>query len=157
MQACVAETSGKALFQKIISDTFYVEMLSGLLDKYDPRHLERSRREVKEFGGKIELIEVECERFDNLMKRYGITHIDFLSIDTEGNELDILKSIDFDQCEILAICVENNYASPLLKQYLHAKGYTLLDTTYDEIYLRNDEVIELGGKAKLTRLIRSLY
>lgn len=36
-----------------------------------------------------------------------ITHIDFLSIDVEGLELDVLKSHDWDKYQISAICVES--------------------------------------------------
>jgi FkbM family methyltransferase len=135
VNACVAKEEGKALFQRIRSDSFFVEMLSGLIDKYDPKHLVRSHREIKEFGGSIELIEVDCVTLNSLLDKYNITHIDYLSIDTEGGELEILQSIDWDRFQIHVIEVENNYRSPEFREYLTNKGYTLIDEKNDEIYL----------------------
>jgi hypothetical protein len=38
---------------------------------------------------------------------------DFLSIDTEGSELQILNNIDFDKYQIKVICVENNFGKSI--------------------------------------------
>ncbi len=40
-------------------------MLSGLIDKYDPRHLKRTHREMNEQGGESEIILVECTSLNN--------------------------------------------------------------------------------------------
>ena len=51
--------------------------------------------------------------------------IDYLSIDTEGSELDILAHFDFEAYEIRLITVEHNHTA--LRQPIHdflvAKGY----------------------------------
>ena len=60
-----------------------------------------------------------------ILDRHGITHIDYLSIDTEGNELSILKTIDFEKFDIEIIDVENNYNSPDIRNFLKSKGYQL--------------------------------
>lgn len=51
--------------------------------------------------------------------------IDYLSIDTEGSELDILKAFDFDAWDIRLITVEHNHSDqrPLLFEFLTSKGY----------------------------------
>ncbi|MCA6282394.1 MAG: FkbM family methyltransferase, partial [Phenylobacterium sp.] len=51
--------------------------------------------------------------------------IDYLSIDTEGSELDILQALDFDAWEIRLIMVEHNF-TPKRREihgFLTAKGY----------------------------------
>ena len=58
-----------------------------------------------------------------------------LSIDTEGSELDILESIDFERIDIDAICVENNYCDPRLRRVLGKRGYDRIAVVgVDEIY-----------------------
>ena len=43
----------------------------------------------------IEEIEVGCVTFEFLMEQLNITEVDYLKIDTEGLDYDILNSIDF--------------------------------------------------------------
>jgi FkbM family methyltransferase len=52
-------------------------------------------------------------------------HIEFLSVDTEGSEFEILNAFDFSQYTFGAICVEHNYLEnrPKVKQLLLANGY----------------------------------
>jgi FkbM family methyltransferase len=52
-------------------------------------------------------------------------HIEFLSVDTEGSEFDILNAFDFSQYTFGTICVEHNYLEnrPKVKQLLEANGY----------------------------------
>jgi FkbM family methyltransferase len=66
-------------------------MLSGLIDNYDARHLQRINQELKQHGGNKEIIDVSCYKLENILREQNINHIDYLSIDTEGNELAILK------------------------------------------------------------------
>ena len=52
-------------------------------------------------------------------------HIEFLSVDTEGSEFEILNAFDFSQYSFGAICVEHNYLEnrPKVKELLAANGY----------------------------------
>jgi FkbM family methyltransferase len=49
--------------------------------------------------------------------------IDFISIDTENTELDVLKSIDFSIYSIKYFIIENNYNEPFCEDYLKQFGY----------------------------------
>jgi hypothetical protein len=62
--------------------------------------------------------------------------IDFLSIDIEGNDLDILKSLDLNRYKIKAVCVEHNFreGSDEIKDYMDKNGY---DLVYSE-FSKND-------------------
>lgn len=54
-------------------------------------------------------------------------HIDFFSLDVEGVELDILKTIPFDRLDIRALTVEYNKVNRggnTLKTFFQEKGYT---------------------------------
>jgi hypothetical protein len=66
-----------------------------------------------------------------------------LSIDTEGGELDILKSIDFRTLPVEMISVENNYFSDDIESHMTTCGYTLVAIAgKDEFYRKT-----LGRKA----------
>ena len=110
-------------------------MLSGLVDSYDPRHLERIEQELAQYGGNKEIIPVQCYILNDVLKQHDITYVDYLSIDTEGSEFEIIKSIDFDSVSIAIIGVENNYKEPLIRNFLVSKGYQYITKIGgDEIY-----------------------
>lgn len=51
------------------------------------------------------------------------TTIDFISIDTEGTELDVIKSIDFNKIHVSIFVVENNFKTNEVNEYLSQFGY----------------------------------
>ena len=46
---------------------------------------------------------------NDLFKKYNVSEIDYLSIDTEGTEFEILKNFNFDKYKPKIITVEHNY------------------------------------------------
>lgn len=110
----------------------YAEMLSGILELYDERHKQRILNEQQMYGGKRQKIQVPNHKFSDLIT---VPYIDYLSIDTEGSELDVLRSIDFTKTKIRIITVENNYETLDFQRYLqqyHFKFITRLGA--DEVY-----------------------
>jgi FkbM family methyltransferase len=74
--------------------------------------------------------EVETIKFEEIFNDSNLTlEIDFLSIDTEGSESEILQSIDFSQFKPTVICIEHNYDKRnriFFLKYLSKKGYKLI-------------------------------
>lgn len=134
IQGCIAAHTGTGEFLEI---TGYSEMLSGLLEKYEQRHFERVRKELARSGA-ARIIEVPCFTFNDIMTEHGITHIDYLSIDTEGGEYEIVASIDLDKITIDIIDVEVNFPDQTeIKKYLMRHGYRFVTRLVgDEIYAR---------------------
>lgn len=54
------------------------------------------------------IVTVRCVTFHTLLKEMGITKIDFLSIDIEGMELEVLPQIDFKKLGVRLACIEFN-------------------------------------------------
>ncbi len=134
IKGCISDKYDTASFLCIKG---YAEMLSGILENYEPGHVERIRKEILEKGCTSEVIPVKCYNINRLFLDQGIQHVDYLSIDTEGGELDILKSIDFDQFDIDVIDVENNYGTAF-QNLLEPKGYKLIAKRGpDEIYKKS--------------------
>jgi hypothetical protein len=70
------------------------------------------------------VILVNGRRLDWCIETYfNHENIDFISIDTEGNELDVLKSFDVNKYNIKLLVVENNYNEPEIELYLNEKGW----------------------------------
>ncbi len=130
----VANFTGVSKFKKISG---YAEMLSGLEDNYDLRHSLRIEQELKQFGGEIETIDIRVEKLGDILSKLGVVAIDLLSIDTEGSELEILKSIDFDLIKVEVIVVENAYSERLVENYLKSKQYLkVTNIDCDDVYIR---------------------
>ena len=81
----------------------------------------------------IEQIEVGCVTFEFLMDQLGITEIDYLKIDAEGLDYDILNSIDFNKFNIKAIRAEHQHVDTLLLVDLLEKNNYLVDILENDI------------------------
>ena len=132
INACIADFNGTGKFLKLSG---CAETLSGLVGHYHPKHMGRINAAIETRGGSKKIIESTCYRLDTLLDKYDITHIDYLSMDTEGNELSILKTIDFEKYYIEIIDVENNYNDPEIEKFLKKHGYKRIKhIVIDEIY-----------------------
>ncbi|CAC5378243.1 unnamed protein product [Mytilus coruscus] len=52
------------------------------------------------------IVNVQCFPFYSIMKALNVTHVDFFSLDVEGNELEVLRTIPFDKIHIDMMTVE---------------------------------------------------
>ena len=111
---------GQAAFLVV---TGYAEMLSGLYDQYDPRHLDRVYHEIAEHGGTATTINIDVVPFGDIV---NTDYVDYMSLDVEGGELSVLKTIDFDKYHIQCITLENNFKDPKLDQFLLDRGYDMI-------------------------------
>lgn len=87
----------------------------------------------------IKIINVPSVTLNDILE--GIDHtIDFISIDTEGTELDVLKSLDIEKFDIKAFVIEDNYKDGSIKSYLNAFGYKHVTNLgeLDDIYVKKD-------------------
>ncbi len=134
VNACISATDGTADFLVVDGPC---NMLSGIKDFLEDSHLRRINREIKEAGGRTRIIEIETLSPKTLLERFNINEVDYLSIDTEGAELSILKNFNFKEISVKVIGVENNIRSPDIFYYLTSKGYQLVKCVgCDEIYMR---------------------
>lgn len=125
---------------KFVSLKGYTKMLSGLLKEQHPLHLQRIYQEILYYGGSMEVIELETKTFNDVLSKYNVTDIDYVSIDTEGSELAILNGIDFDKYKIKVFSVENNYEEDKVRKFLEEKGYRFIKRIeIDDIFV-NDNI-----------------
>jgi FkbM family methyltransferase len=123
-------------------------VLSGIMEFYNTQHLERINRELEmysnhpeghELYSRKEEIPMKAVRLQTLFDKHNITKIDFISIDVEGAELQVLNSINFDKVDISLFMIENNYGLEKETEFLLSKGYKLLgNIQWDSVFIKND-------------------
>lgn len=120
----------------------YSEMISGLKNNYDTRHFDRLDRELKNHGGIKEVINVKTCKLETIFDENNIKHINYLSIDVEGAEFEVIKSINFEKVFIDVIGFENNYYDatiPIIK-YLEDKNYKVIKIYTDVFMIHNNSI-----------------
>lgn len=97
----------------------YIGELSGITEFTGDKHHGIINRTTHSY--QVETISL----LDLLRKHNAPKHVDFLSVDTEGSEFEILNAFDFSQYSFGAICVEHNFSENRLKvkDLLNSKGY----------------------------------
>ena len=137
LNCAVSNSDGEAEF---ICNEGYSEMISGLKDSFDPRHSKRLNNELNKFGGKTSVITVPTKRLETIFGETGTKHVHYLSIDVEGAEFDVVKSINFETVFIDIIGFENNYndnSIPIV-DYLIEKGYSVIYRSID-IFMKHKD------------------
>jgi len=133
LNCAVADRDGKGEFVDVDMPNFG-KMYSGLRAEYDQRHVQI----LNAYMTGARLIEVPLRRLADILDENGVRKIDYLSVDTEGGELKILKSIDLKSYDVGVISVENNYKDAAISDHLLGFGYRLIKTFagFDELYAK---------------------
>jgi FkbM family methyltransferase len=98
---CVWSESGRRL---LFNQT--VPLVHSTIDSFSAGDMHAASRE----GG--ERYEVETVSLNDLLAQWDAPRrIDYLSIDTEGSEFEILAAFDFDRWDVRRISVEHNYTA----------------------------------------------
>lgn len=109
-------TGRSVLMRYVIDNPEYSSMASRA---YSDLHAETRRKESVE-------IEQATISLNDLLEAYNApTEIDYISIDTEGNEFDILTTFDFERYNVRLFSVEHNgtHADAQIENLLTSKGY----------------------------------
>ncbi|WP_332685530.1 FkbM family methyltransferase [Bosea sp. (in: a-proteobacteria)] len=85
------------------------------------------------------LIQVETVTFAELagMGDFAETGFDYVSLDTEGSELDILRTIDLERHRIALFTIEHNFVEPRreeMRVLLDERGYDRINIGFDDWY-----------------------
>lgn len=112
---CVWSESGKILNFNIVDDAEF-----STISHFNDRDEHSAKRK---HGTSYEVNTISL--FDLLERHNAPQKIDYLSIDTEGSEFEILNNFDFNSYDISVITCEHNYTQDRKKIYelLKSKGY----------------------------------
>jgi len=84
------------------------------------KHLIINQQEIKVLSRTLTSV---LEQFNFGVDIDGKKFIDFISIDTENTELDVVESLNFEKYIVKYFVVENNYNESFVENYLKKFGY----------------------------------
>ncbi len=115
---------------------FEEDMLSTFSEKEAEEYKKQGKRIVKKHR-------IRVEKLSTVLGKYTRSEIDFLSIDTEGFDMEVLKSNDWNKYRPKTICIESTsrgYGRDLsdeFDKYLSTRGYKkAAQTRLNTIYMR---------------------
>ncbi len=131
---CVSKAVYKTSDEEIEFDLANENLLSGISDLISQNSVHYNN--VK---NNRNVIKVKTITFTDLLDKNNAPNIiDYLSLDTEGSEYDILLSLDFNKYKFKLIDVEHNYVEPArsnIKKLLLDNGYEYVgENKWDDVY-----------------------
>ena len=89
----------------------------------------------------LKTFNIPCMTLNKLFEKYNITEIDYLFLDIEGIDFEVLQTIDFNRVNIKNIQIEFLHMNTaILLKFMKDKGYTkgqtIGTTTYDWLFYK---------------------
>jgi FkbM family methyltransferase len=125
----IGDHNGKKILQK--SSSLLKNGDTGLVSTFNASEMERFKSVVK-----YTPIEVQQYTWRTALNRWSIQEFDVVSIDVEGNEMQILPDMDLSKTKLL--CIEHNGRQDLKLEYeKYLEGFRLIYTSAENlIYVR---------------------
>lgn len=102
-------------------------------------------------------ISVPLRTLDSILTQEAVTHIDFLSIDVEGYEINVLGGFDIRRYRPTLVLLEDHVLSLKLHRHMLTANYKLVRRTgLNNWYIPSAEPFALSALDRL-RLVRKLY
>jgi FkbM family methyltransferase len=124
---CISGQSGQQV-RFVLADEY-----GGINDFFNDTH--NGKREAFSALGKE--IALTTLSLDDFLKKHDAPHtIDYLSLDTEGSEYEILRNFPFEKWDVRLITVEHNF-TPIrdqIRELLSSKGYSWQEAQTDDLF-----------------------
>jgi FkbM family methyltransferase len=92
------------------------------------------------------LITVPCRRIDSVLDEIGVRTVDYLSIDVEGAELQVLEGIDFSRVRVNVVGVEASPSFPDVHRLLTGAGFEYQGLLFfDEVFVHRERRFTWDG------------
>ena len=126
----------RSLLSMVLASNHGGTMLSGI-----PEHIDQVRRTewaCEAMDLRRTLSTVRSHRIDTVLGDLGVKTVDYLSIDVEGAELEVLRGIDFANVQVNVIGVEHSERFPEVYDLLTAAGFDYQGLLFfDEIFVHS--------------------
>jgi FkbM family methyltransferase len=147
---CLSPTTLQA-FREFDENTESPELsaISGALAKAKP---EEKVDDVDQ--SKIRRVKVFCVPLGDLVRALAWTRIDFLSLDAEGSDLDILRTVPWQLVDVRVIMVEKGSPphAKKIRQYLASVGFDLYrELNVDYVFVNKKHAAAAGQPAHIAK------
>ncbi len=130
---CIAGETGKTV-EFILADEY-----GGIRDFADVDTHSARRKSFSDMG---KILRLETISLDDFLRKYGAPErIDYMSVDTEGSEYEILKDFPFDKWDIRLLTIEHNYSDIRadLQALMARHGYRCVESQWDDWYIKDND------------------
>ena len=101
---------------------------------------------------------VKVTTLDKVLQAAGVTQIDFLSLDVEGHEIEVMRGLDFAKFSPALILIEDGVRDLAKHRFLKSRGYRLVKrTTLNNWYVPRDRPFHMSSLAEKIELIRKMF
>ncbi|MFD1344468.1 FkbM family methyltransferase [Litorisediminicola beolgyonensis] len=130
-QSCISGETGREV-EFILANEY------GGFAEYADADMHKDKREA--YAARGDTLTLTTVSLDDFLRQHDAPRrIDYLSIDTEGSEYEILSAFPFEDWDIRMLTVEHNFA-PMREQIralLEAQGYRCIEMQWDDWYIRD--------------------
>lgn len=134
----LSDSEGEVVFTVVENSTGWEDALSYIKSTSSVDYEESHKLETKD-------IKIKTKIFKDIIEKENISHIDYMSLDVEGHELNVLKGIDFNKVSINVLTIENEhpdnhfFGNDDIREFMLSKGYILWGRIHhlDDIYVHN--------------------
>ncbi len=109
--------------KKDINLNIAISDFNGVTSYYENSPINQQNSLIKKNENQKE-VKIECFTLNSILKEKNVENIDYLNVDVEGSELEVIKGIDLSKFNPSLISIENNDLS--LKDYMESDIYNLL-------------------------------
>jgi len=139
IHACISDTSEEVDFLSFENGGDFV---GGIIKHYPEAHEDRYLRQWQQNSKKLV---VNTHTVESLLGKHKINEVDYLSIDTEGSDFIILKSINLRGLNVKCISIENIYHDDRIREHCQNLGYEFVQRfRRDDVYVNKDYAKKIG-------------
>ena len=95
---------------------------------------------------------------DSVLQAAGVSRLDFLSLDVEGHEIEVMCGLDFGKYKPTLILIEDGVRDLAKHRFLKQHGYKLVKrTTLNNWYVPREQPFTMSSWRERLELVRKMY
>lgn len=101
---------------------------------------------------------VRITTLDSVLQAADISHVDFLSLDVEGHEIEVMRGFNFEKYKPSLILIEDGVRDLAKHRFLKRRGYKLVKrTTLNNWYVPKEHPFKMSSWREQLELVRKMY
>ena len=141
VNGCAGTSNGSVAFFQIQGDDEY-GMWSGIEASFTPEHRERIAELLQHASDRVQKCDLPCFDLNEMLQKHELFHIDYVSLDIEGGEFELLSHLDFNRFDIGALTIEHGHSDPRIIDLMKARNYELVAIlNLDGVYVKKHRAV----------------